>query len=89
MEQYKHGDVIIRFNDVFFNYGEKKPILEEANLTIREGAKVALMGQNGAGKSTLFSLLLGEREVEDGEIHIKKGSTIAIGRQVIRQEEGD
>lgn len=87
MPAYNHGDVIIRFSEVFFNFGEKKPILEGADLTIREGAKVALMGQNGAGKSTLFSLLLGEREPEEGEIHIKKGSTIAIGRQVIRPEE--
>ena len=84
---YNHGDVIIRFADATFYYGEKKPILEEVNLSIREGAKVALMGQNGAGKSTLFSLLLGERSLEEGDIHIKKGSTIAIGRQVIRPEE--
>ena len=62
---YNHGDVIIRFADATFYYGEKKPILEEVNLSIREGAKVALMGQNGAGKSTLFSLLLGERSLEE------------------------
>lgn len=87
MAKYDHGDVIIRFSDVTFNYGEKKPILDEVSFSIREGAKIALMGQNGAGKSTLFSLILGEREPEEGEIHIRKGATIAIGRQVIRPEE--
>ncbi len=54
---------------------------------MREGAKMALMGQNGAGKTTLFSLILGEQEIDEGDMHIRKGATIAIGRQVIRPEE--
>ncbi len=85
--KYDHGDVIIRFSDASFNFGEKKPILDEVSFSLREGAKMALMGQNGAGKTTLFSLILGERPLEEGEMHIRKGSTIAIGRQVIRPEE--
>jgi ATPase subunit of ABC transporter with duplicated ATPase domains len=53
------GETIIRFDDVSFNHGEKKPILDGVNFTVRRGTKVTLMGQNGAGKSTIFSLILG------------------------------
>ena len=78
-----NGEVVLRFNGVSFNYGHNHPILEEVNFALREGIKFTLMGQNGAGKSTLFSLITGDQEVEEGEIHIRKGSTVAIAKQVI------
>ncbi len=87
MATYEHGDVILRFNDVSFEYGHNKPVLDQVDFSMREGAKMALMGQNGAGKTTLFQLILGEKQPEDGEIVIKKGATISIGRQVLRREE--
>jgi ATPase subunit of ABC transporter with duplicated ATPase domains len=85
--KYDHGDVIIRFSDASFDYGEKKHILDEVSFSMREGAKVALMGQNGAGKTTLFQLILGEQHLEEGDMHIRKGATISIGRQVIKPEQ--
>ncbi|OGZ06103.1 MAG: hypothetical protein A2845_01660 [Candidatus Lloydbacteria bacterium RIFCSPHIGHO2_01_FULL_49_22] len=81
------NDVIIRFEDVSFEYGHNKPILKEVSFSVRTGAKVAIMGQNGAGKSTLFSLLTGERKPDDGAIHVTRGASIAIGKQVIPRDE--
>jgi ATPase subunit of ABC transporter with duplicated ATPase domains len=82
------GDTIIRFEDVSFEYGQNKPILEEASFTVRRGTKITLMGQNGAGKSTIFGLILGAigqegYKPESGDIHIGNGATIATARQVI------
>ncbi len=88
------GDTIIRFDDVSFEYGHNKPILDEASLTVRRGTKITLMGQNGAGKTTIFGLILGAggadkdmvagiSKPESGEIHITNGATIATARQVI------
>ena len=82
-------ETIIRFENVSFEYGPKKPILAEVDFIVRRGAKLTLMGQNGAGKSTLFSLITGVSQPEDGEIHIDKKSTIAIARQVIPREQLD
>jgi ATPase subunit of ABC transporter with duplicated ATPase domains len=76
------GDVIIRFNKVSFDY-ERKPILAEADFSVREGSKITLMGQNGAGKSTMFKMITGELKIEAGAINITKGATIATARQVI------
>lgn len=78
-----NGEVVLRFDEVTFNFGHNKPILDEVSFSIREGIKFTLMGQNGAGKSTLFSLITGDRAPEEGEIHIKKGATVAIAKQVV------
>jgi ATPase subunit of ABC transporter with duplicated ATPase domains len=51
-----HGNVLIRFDKVSFHHDEDHPILDEASFSIRENAKVTLMGQNGAGKSTIFKI---------------------------------
>jgi ATPase subunit of ABC transporter with duplicated ATPase domains len=78
---------IIKFDDVTFNFGINKPILNEVNFSIRRGAKLTLMGQNGAGKSTLFKLLLGEHDVEEGRIIRAPRLSIAIARQVIPRDQ--
>jgi len=82
-----HGEVVIRFENVSFEYGHNKPILDSVDFSVRRGMKVTIMGQNGAGKSTLFSLITGEREPEDGQIHLAQRTTIALSRQVIPRDE--
>lgn len=81
-----HGNVIIRFNQVSFAYDEDHPILEEVNFSVRENAKITLMGQNGAGKSSIFKLLTGVLKPQEGEVHIQKGARVAIGLQVMARE---
>jgi ATPase subunit of ABC transporter with duplicated ATPase domains len=81
-----NDEVILRFNDVSFEYG-KKLILDEAAFSIRRGSKITLMGQNGAGKSTLFQLITGDLLPESGSIAIANGATIGVSRQVIPREQ--
>jgi ATPase subunit of ABC transporter with duplicated ATPase domains len=82
-----HGDVILRFQDVHFSYEHTKPVLMDANFSVRENAKLTIMGQNGAGKSTIFKLITGELKPKKGDIHIKKGATIGIAKQVIPHDD--
>ncbi|MBP7006369.1 ABC-F family ATP-binding cassette domain-containing protein [Patescibacteria group bacterium] len=82
----EHGNVIVRFSGVTFGYDEEKPLLEEAEFSIRDNAKITLMGQNGAGKSTIFKLLRGVAKPQEGAIHIEAGATVAIALQVIPRE---
>lgn len=81
-----HGNVIIRFSDVTFGYDEDHLTLEEASFSVRENAKVTVMGQNGAGKSTIFKLMTGAQKPLEGGIHIKKDATIATALQVIPRD---
>ncbi len=82
-----HGEVVIRFEKVSFEYGHNKPILEEVDFSVRRGMKVTIMGQNGAGKSTLFNLINGTLKPENGRVIIAPGKNIALSRQVIPREE--
>ncbi|WKZ27245.1 MAG: ATP-binding cassette domain-containing protein [Candidatus Paceibacterota bacterium] len=89
-----HGESIIRFEKVSFEYGHKKPILSEVDFSIRRGAKITIMGQNGAGKSTLFHLMTpsghaGALVPESGSVHRAPGLTIAMARQVIARDQLD
>jgi ATP-binding cassette, subfamily F, member 3 len=83
----EHGNVIARFSGVTFGYDEEKPLLEEVDFSIRENAKIALMGQNGAGKSTIFKLMTGELKPKEGAVHVNAQKTIATALQVIPREQ--
>jgi len=74
--------VILRFDNVSFDWGQR-PILKEADFSVRQGSKIALMGQNGAGKTTIFQMIVGVLKPEEGMIHIDKDLTMALSRQVI------
>jgi ATPase subunit of ABC transporter with duplicated ATPase domains len=80
-------EVILRFNDVKFEYVHKKPVLDEANLSVRKGSKITLMGQNGAGKSTIFKLIKGEIKPNKGNLSITNGATIGTAQQTIARED--
>lgn len=82
-------EVILRFDEVTFEYVHKKPLLEEASFCVHKGAKITLMGQNGAGKSSLFGLIRGELKPTKGQISINKELTIATALQVVAREDLD
>lgn len=82
-----HGEVVIRFEKLSFEYSHNKPILDEVDFSIRRGMKVTIMGQNGAGKSTLFSLITGANQPESGRVILSNNLTVALSRQVIPRDE--
>ena len=79
--------VILRFEDVSFEYQQERPILDEVSFTVRENTKVTIMGQNGAGKSTIFGLITKALKPESGFVHLTHGMTVAISHQVIPRGE--
>ncbi len=80
-------DVAIRFSEVSFEHNSGKEILDEASFALREGMKVALMGQNGAGKTSLFNLIMGKILPSSGNIYRNENLTIACAQQVIPAEQ--
>lgn len=80
------GNVIVRFDAVSFHYDISKPILTEADFSVRENTKITIMGQNGAGKSTIFKLITGALKPVEGKVSITPGATIAIATQVMKRE---
>jgi ATPase subunit of ABC transporter with duplicated ATPase domains len=82
-------EVVLRFDEVSFEYSYNKPILDEASFSVRRGSKITLMGQNGAGKSTLFGLIQGLQKPKEGKISIAAGATIGAASQTVLREDLD
>ena len=75
-------EIIFELNSVSFKHAQKFPALNNIDLAIKKGEKVALMGANGTGKSTLLGLL-------DGLIFAQSGSFRAFGRPVNERDFND
>lgn len=69
IQEIKNPDYI-QFQNVNFGYREDKLILENFNLSIREGETLAIIGESGSGKSSLAKLLMGFYSVNSGGIAI-------------------
>jgi len=62
--------VVISLRDVSFEYPGHIRALENVNLDLRDGERVALIGPNGAGKSTLLHLMSALDFGKEGEVTI-------------------
>src|SRR3989339_2107941 len=80
-------EVILRFDEVTFEYQHKKPLLDEASFSVRKGAKITLMGQNGAGKSTLFNLIAGTAKPKSGQIHVTNKASVGMAEQTVNRRD--
>jgi subfamily B ATP-binding cassette protein MsbA len=60
----------IQFDEVSFDYGQGKRVLDKLSLTIKQGETLAIVGRSGAGKSTIINLLLRFYKPSDGRILI-------------------
>ncbi|HBS27427.1 MAG TPA: ABC transporter ATP-binding protein [Gammaproteobacteria bacterium] len=58
---------LMRLQNIHLSFGET-PLLDDINLSIDKGERIALVGRNGAGKSTLLKIIAGEIAIEDGSI---------------------
>lgn len=60
----------IELTNISFEYAKNKKVLEDINITINKGDKVAFVGESGSGKSTLVDLIIGLYRPLSGEIII-------------------
>src|SRR5436190_20758613 len=59
--------VLLQIKNAHKSYGDQV-LLDGAEATITDEVKVGFVGRNGAGKSTLLRILLGEEELDKGEV---------------------
>ncbi len=71
----------IEFSHVKFGYVEDKIIINDFNVNIKDGQKIAIVGPTGAGKTTIVNLLMRFYELNSGDILINGVSTKQIKRQ--------
>ena len=80
----RSGDIVYKSVDMKVGYGEKI-VFEDAQIEVRRGEKVALVGRNGEGKTTLMRVIMNELDPKAGES--KVGYNVNIGYYAQNQED--
>ncbi len=78
------GDVVFKASELTVGYPQKV-VFRNADIEIKRGEKVALIGRNGEGKTTLMRVIMGELEPFSGES--KVGHNVNIGYFAQNQED--
>ena len=78
----------IEFKDMSFSYTEEQKLIENFNLVIKKGQKVAIVGPTGAGKTTLINLLMRFYDPNTGNILINNKPYASVKKQSLRQKVG-
>ena len=76
----------IEMKGLNFRYGTRKLVLEDINLKIKKGQKVAFVGESGSGKTTLSKLLLHLYDTESGDILINGNNIDDIRIECLREK---
>lgn len=75
-------------NKVVKNFGFKR-VLDEFDLELKTGERVALIGPNGSGKTTIFKIITGEESPSSGMISVRKGATLGMLSQIPKKYSDD
>ena len=78
----------IEFKDVCFSYTEDKKLIENFNLSVTSGQRIAIVGPTGCGKTTLINLLMRFYDVKSGEILLDGVNINNISRHTLRESFG-
>lgn len=74
----------VEFRDVCFSYHPNEPLLEDLNLSVRAGQKIAIVGPTGAGKTTIVNLLMRFYDPDAGTIRLDGADIGQIDRGAVR-----
>ena len=80
----RSGDIAYKGAALKVGYGEKV-VFSDADIEVRRGEKVALVGRNGEGKTTLMRVIMGELDPMSGESRV--GYNVNIGYYAQNQED--
>lgn len=63
-----HADGRVELSNVYFSYVPEQKLIEDFNLAVRPGQRIAIVGPTGCGKTTIINLLMRFYDVDSGEI---------------------
>ena len=79
---------VVDFKDLAFSYDKSKKLIEDLDLDIKKGQRVAIVGPTGSGKTTLINLLMRFYDVDEGAIKIDGYDLRKLKRRDIRDNFG-
>lgn len=81
-----NGDVL--FDKVYFSYTADKKLIENLNLKVKAGQRIAIVGPTGCGKTTLINLLMRFYEPTSGTISVDGNAICGVSRKSLRSHYG-
>lgn len=78
----------VELKNVYFSYVKDKPLIENFNLNVKPGQRIAIVGPTGCGKSTMINLLMRFYDTDSGSIEIDGHSIYEVTRSSIRKNYG-
>ena len=78
----------VEIQDVSFSYRKDQRLIEDFNLDVRPGQRVALVGPTGCGKTTVINLLMRFYDVNQGSIQVEGADIRQITRKSLRKNYG-
>ena len=78
----------IEISGVDFSYRKGQKLIEDLNLSVKKGQRVAIVGPTGCGKTTLINLLMRFYDVDAGEIFVDGKAMKSVTRQSLRKNYG-
>ena len=86
--ELKTVDGKLKLKNVCFSYVENKKLIDNFNLSVKPGQRVAIVGPTGCGKTTLINLLMRFYDVNSGNIIIDDNDYDNVTRKSLRQNFG-
>lgn len=86
--ELKTVDGKLELKNVCFSYVENKKLIDNFNLSVKPGQRVAIVGPTGCGKTTLINLLMRFYDVNSGNIIIDGNDYDNVTRKSLRQNFG-
>lgn len=84
----ENADGRVELEDVCFSYTPDVPLIEQFNLQVKSGQRIAIVGPTGCGKSTIINLLMRFYEVDSGAIKVTGHDIRTITRESLRTNYG-
>ncbi len=81
-------DGALELENVYFSYVPEKKLIENFNLSVKPGERVAIVGPTGCGKSTVINLLMRFYDVNSGSIKVEGTDIRNITRDSLRSSYG-
>jgi len=78
----------VNLSHVYFSYHPDKKLIEDFNLEVKPGQRVAIVGPTGCGKTTIINLLMRFYDVDRGSIQIEGNDIREVTRQSLRESYG-
>ena len=82
------ADGAIDLEHVWFSYTEEKKLIQDFNLSVKPGQRIAIVGPTGCGKTTLINLLMRFYDVNDGKIFVDDNEVRDMSRGSLRTNFG-